>query len=212
MGGRRLTVMIHTIQEAIADLKEGKPIIVVDDEDRENEGDLVALSANVSMQVINFMITHGKGLVCMPITKALAVKMNLYMMEKENTDPLGTAFTVSVDHKNTTTGISAQERAETIKALTNADAKPEDFKRPGHIFPLIAEDDGVLARPGHTEAAVDLAKLCGYFPSGVICEIIKDDGTMARVPDLIKMAEKFDLKMISIEDIIAYRKEHGQFA
>jgi 3,4-dihydroxy 2-butanone 4-phosphate synthase/GTP cyclohydrolase II len=204
--------MIHTIPEAIIDLKEGKPIIVVDDEDRENEGDLVALSEKASMQMINFMITHGKGLVCMPITKVVAEKMNLSVMEKENTDPLGTAFTVTIDHKNTTTGISAWERAETIKALTKADANPEDFKRPGHVFPLIAEDGGVLVRPGHTEAAVDLAKLCGAFPSGVICEIIKDDGTMARVPDLIKMAAEFDLKMISIEDLIAYRKKHEQHA
>lgn len=204
--------MIHTIPEAISDLKDGKPIIVVDDENRENEGDLVALAETATLEVVNFMITYGKGLVCLPVTKALAKKMRLPMMEKENTDPMGTAFTVSIDHKNTTTGISAWERAETIRAITRADTKPEDFKRPGHVFPLIAEDGGVLARPGHTEAAVDLAKLCGYFPSGVICEIIKDDGTMARVPDLIKMAAEWDLKMISIEDLIAYRKKQKQHA
>ncbi|GAB3808229.1 hypothetical protein GCM10028868_38250 [Virgibacillus kimchii] len=199
--------MFHTIPEAITDLKKGKPIIVVDDEDRENEGDLLALSEKATPELINFMITHGKGLVCMPITKALGEKMDFPMMEKKNTDPLGTAFTVSVDHINTTTGISAWERAETIKAITRADAKPEDFKRPGHVFPLIAKDGGVLARPGHTEAAVDLAVLSGSFPSGVICEIIKDDGTMARVPDLKEMAAAFNLKLISIEDLIAHREK-----
>jgi 3,4-dihydroxy 2-butanone 4-phosphate synthase/GTP cyclohydrolase II len=199
--------MFHTISEAMTDLKQGKPVIVVDDEDRENEGDFLTLSENVTPEVINFMITHGKGLVCMPITRDLAVKMNLSMMEKHNTDPFGTAFTVSVDHVDTTTGISAWERADTIKAFTNAEARPEDFKRPGHVFPLIAEDGGVLIRPGHTEAAVDLAKLCGAFPSGVICEIIKDDGTMARVPDLQEIAEEFDLKMINIQELIEYRKK-----
>src|SRR5690625_4680033 len=140
--------MFHTISEAITDLKNGRPIIVVDDEDRENEGDLVALSEKVTPEIINFMITHGKGLVCMPITKELAVKLDLPMMEKKNTDPLGTAFAVSVDYKNTTTGISAWERAETIKAITNVNAKPEDFKRPGHDFPQIEKYEGVLARPG----------------------------------------------------------------
>jgi 3,4-dihydroxy 2-butanone 4-phosphate synthase/GTP cyclohydrolase II len=204
--------MFHAILEAMTDLKQGKPVIVVDDEDRENEGDFLALSEKVTPEMINFMITHGKGLVCMPITRDLAVKMNLSLMEKQNTDPFGTAFTVSVDHVDTTTGISAWERAATIKAFTNAEANPQDFKRPGHIFPLIAEDGGVLSRPGHTEAAVDLARLCGSFPSGVICEIIKGDGTMARVPDLEKIAEEFDLKMINIQELIEYRKRQKQHA
>lgn len=204
--------MFHTIQEAIIDLKKGKPIIAVDDEDRENEGDLVALSEKATPEVINFMITHGKGLVCMPITKKLAMELNFPLMEKKNTDPLGTAFTVSVDHKNTTTGISAWERADTIRAIINTTARPEDFKRPGHVFPLIAEEDGVLARRGHTEAAVDLAILSDSIPSGVICEIIKDDGTMARVPDLKNMAKVFDLKIITIEGLVKYREKHGQYA
>src|SRR5690625_939903 len=200
--------MFHTIEEAVTDLKVGKPIIVVDDEDRENEGDLVGLSEQVTPEMINFMITHGKGLVCMPISNALADKMNLPLMEKENTDPYGTAFTVSVDHKDATTGISACERANTIKSMIKSSAKAEDFRRPGHIFPLIAKDGGVLVRPGHTEAAVDLAKLSGSYPSGVICEIIKSDGTMARVPDLREMARTFDLKIITIKDLIMYRKNN----
>ncbi|MGM8364997.1 bifunctional 3,4-dihydroxy-2-butanone-4-phosphate synthase/GTP cyclohydrolase II [Virgibacillus sp. W0181] len=202
--------MFHTIEEAMTDLKAGKPIIAVDDEDRENEGDLVTLSEKVTPEIINFMITHGKGLVCMPITNDLAAEMKLPMMEQENTDPFDTAFTVSVDYKNTTTGISAKERADTIKMLIDTNAKPEHFRRPGHVFPLIAKNGGVLTRSGHTEAAVDLAKLCGAFPSGVICEIINGDGTMARVPDLLKMAIEFDLKIITIKDLMMYRKKHEQ--
>ncbi|WP_099157652.1 bifunctional 3,4-dihydroxy-2-butanone-4-phosphate synthase/GTP cyclohydrolase II [Virgibacillus ndiopensis] len=200
--------MFHTIDEAIVDLKQGKPIIVVDDENRENEGDLVALSNKATPEVINFMITHGKGLVCTTIQENIAQKIRLPMMTGQSTDPFGTAFTVSIDHIETRTGISAEERSKTIQALLHPDAKAEDFKQPGHVFPLVAKTGGVLTRPGHTEASVDLAKLVGAFPSGVICEIIKEDGTMARVPDLTKMAEEFDLKMITIEELIDFRKKH----
>ncbi len=198
---------MNRVEEAIADLKEGKPIIVSDDENRENEGDFIALSDRITPEVINFMITHGKGLVCTPIEENLAKKLELYQMARDNTDPLATAFSISIDHVNTTTGISAYERSLTIRALTKTDVKVEDFKKPGHVFPLIAKDGGVLIRPGHTEAAVDLAKLSGAFPSGVICEIIKEDGTMARMPDLEELAKKFDLKFITIADLIAYRKK-----
>ncbi|MBU8792368.1 3,4-dihydroxy-2-butanone-4-phosphate synthase [Oceanobacillus caeni] len=198
---------MHTIEEAIADLQKGKPIIVSDDENRENEGDFVALSDRITPEVINFMITHGKGLVCTPIEEKLAKKIGLYRMARENTDPLVTAFTISIDHIKTTTGISAYERALTIRALMETGVKEEDFKKPGHVFPIIAKDGGVLTRPGHTEAAVDLAKLSGAFPSGVICEIIKEDGTMARMPHLEALAKKFDLKFITIADLIAYRKK-----
>lgn len=200
--------MFHAIEEAISDLRKGKPIIVVDDENRENEGDLVALSEKASPEMINFMITHARGLVCTTITNRLAKQLGLSMMTNKNTDPYSTAFTVSIDHKSTTTGISAYERSQTIQALLEPDIKGKDFKQPGHVFPLVAKEGGVLERPGHTEASVDLAMLSGAFPSGVICEIINDDGTMARVPDLIKMSKEFDLKLISIEDLIRYRKEH----
>lgn len=199
--------MVNSIEEAIVDLKIGKPIIVVDDEDRENEGDFIALSEKATPEVINFMITHGKGLVCTPIRQSLAEKLELSMMAKKSTDPLGTAFTTSIDHIDTTTGISAFERSLTIQALTDPNVKASDFKQPGHVFPLIAKDGGVLERPGHTEAAVDLAMLGGAFPSGVICEIIKDDGTMARIPDLEIIAEKFNLKLITIHDLIQYREK-----
>lgn len=198
--------MFHTIEEAIIDLKQGKSVIVVDDENRENEGDLVALSELATPETINFMITHGKGLVCTSISESTANRLKLPMMTSNSSDPLGTAFTVSVDHKKTTTGISAQERSLTIQALANPDSSAEDFNQPGHVFPLVAKEGGVLTREGHTEASVDLAKLSGASPSGVICEIIKEDGTMARVPDLMEMASQFDLKIISIEDLVAYRR------
>ncbi|MGY0692586.1 bifunctional 3,4-dihydroxy-2-butanone-4-phosphate synthase/GTP cyclohydrolase II [Virgibacillus sp. FSP13] len=200
--------MFHTIDAAIADLKQGKPIIVVDDENRENEGDLVALSEKATPDVINFMITHGKGLVCTSIETDLASRLELPEMTSLSTDPFGTAFTVTIDHNDTRTGISAAERSQTIRALVDANAGANDFKRPGHVFPLVAKDGGVLVRQGHTEASVDLAKLCGAFPSGVICEIIKEDGTMARVPELTKMAKEFELKLITIADLIGYRKKH----
>ncbi len=200
--------MFNKIEEALKDLQAGKPVIVVDDEDRENEGDLVALSEKATPEVINFMITHAKGLVCTSIKADLAKKINLPMMTSQSSDPLGTAFTVSIDHVDTTTGISAAERSKTIRALLDSEIKAADFKQPGHVFPLVAKDGGVLTRPGHTEASVDLAVLSGAFPSGVICEIINDDGTMARVPDLKEMAEKFDLKFITIEDLKAFRKQN----
>lgn len=196
----------HTIEEAIADLQEGKPIIVVDDEDRENEGDFVVLAEKTTPEVVNFMIKEGKGLVCTPITESLAERLDLSMMTADNTDPLATAFTVSIDYKETTTGISAHERAQTIQALLDENVEAEDFNRPGHIFPLVAKDGGVIERPGHTEAAIDLALLSGAQPVSVICEIINEDGTMARVPELIEMSEEFDLKLITIEDLIEYRK------
>jgi len=200
--------MFHTVDEAIFDLKAGKPIIVVDNEDRENEGDLVALSENITPEMINFMITHGKGLVCAPITAEAAERLRLPLMTGRNTDPYETAFTVSIDHMATTTGISAEERARTIQALIDPNTKAADFKQPGHVFPLIAKEGGVLTRPGHTEASVDLAELCGASASAVICEIIQDDGTMARVPELQEMAAEFDLKIITIESLITYRKQY----
>jgi 3,4-dihydroxy 2-butanone 4-phosphate synthase/GTP cyclohydrolase II len=200
--------MFHTVEEAIEDLKQGKVVIVVDDEDRENEGDFIALADKCTAQTINFMITHGRGLVCVPITEARAKELRLTPMVSHNTDAHGTAFTVSVDALHgTTTGISAYERAVTIAALLDPKTQPDDFRKPGHIFPLIARDGGVLRRAGHTEAAVDLARLAGSYPAGVICEVLKADGTMARVPDLVEIAKDHDLKMITIEALIAYRKD-----
>lgn len=197
--------MFHSIEEALIDLQAGKIVIVVDDEDRENEGDFVALGEFATPEVINFMAKEGRGLVCTPISKQLAKQFELTPMVDVNTDIHETAFTVSIDHRETTTGISAYERSLTIQKLLAEEAKPEDFRRPGHIFPLVAKDGGVLRRAGHTEAAVDLAHLCQVKPVGVICEIMKDDGKMARVPDLMKIAEKHGLKIITIKSLIAYR-------
>ncbi|WP_026286104.1 bifunctional 3,4-dihydroxy-2-butanone-4-phosphate synthase/GTP cyclohydrolase II [Salsuginibacillus kocurii] len=197
--------MFDPIEEAIYELMQGEAVIVCDDEDRENEGDLVALADKVTPETINFMITRGRGLVCVPMEEKRAKELELTPMVDHNTDPHGTAFTVSVDHKTNQTGISAPERADTVRALISEEAKSQDFKRPGHIFPLIAKEGGVLRRAGHTEAAVDLARLSGAKPAGVICEIIKDDGTMARVPDLRQIADDYDLKMITIKDLIQYR-------
>ncbi|MDQ0719354.1 3,4-dihydroxy 2-butanone 4-phosphate synthase/GTP cyclohydrolase II [Paenibacillus sp. W4I10] len=202
--------ILDTIEEAIYDLMRGKPVIVVDDEDRENEGDFIALAEKATPEVINFMITEGRGLVCVPITQQRADELNLKPMVQQNTDFHGTAFTVSVDHKDTTTGISAHERSITVKGLIDSEAKAGDFRKPGHMFPLIAKDGGVLRRAGHTEAAVDLAIMCGSYPAGVICEVIKEDGTMARLPDLQEIARKHDLKLISIQDMIRYRNEKEQ--
>ncbi|MEK5324910.1 bifunctional 3,4-dihydroxy-2-butanone-4-phosphate synthase/GTP cyclohydrolase II [Aeribacillus sp. FSL M8-0254] len=202
--------MFHSIEDAIADLKQGKVIIVVDDENRENEGDFVGLAEFSTPEMINFMISKGKGLVCVPITESLAHRLQLHPMVAENTDLHQTAFTVSIDHQTTTTGISAYERAKTIQSLIQPDARAEDFKRPGHVFPLIAKNEGVLKRAGHTEAAVDLAKLAGCFPAGVICEIIDEDGTMARVPQLKEIAEQYNLKMITIQDLIQYRRKREE--
>lgn len=202
--------MFHTIEEALDDLKAGKLIIVVDDEDRENEGDLVGISDLVTPEMINFMAKEGRGLICVPIEAELAAKLKLTPMVDNSSDPRGTAFTVSVDHKQTSTGISAFERALTIEKMVAHGAKAEDFTRPGHIFPLIAHKGGVLSRNGHTEAAVDLAKLAGYSPSGIICEILKEDGTMARVDDLKVISQKFGLKLVTIKALIEYRQKREE--
>ncbi|MCY8855862.1 bifunctional 3,4-dihydroxy-2-butanone-4-phosphate synthase/GTP cyclohydrolase II [Bacillus atrophaeus] len=197
--------MFHPIEEALDALKKGEVIIVVDDEDRENEGDFVALAEHATPEVINFMATHGRGLICTPLEEDIANKLDLHPMVGHNTDSHHTAFTVSIDHRLTKTGISAQERSLTVKALLDSQAVPTDFQRPGHIFPLIAKKGGVLKRAGHTEAAVDLAKACGSQGAGVICEIMNEDGTMARVPELIEIAKQHQLKMITIKALIEYR-------
>lgn len=199
--------LFDPIEEAIYDLMRGKVVIVVDDEDRENEGDLVALAEKATPDVINFMIKEARGLVCVPIQQERAEALDLPPMVSHNTDYHGTAFTISVDHMTTTTGISAGERAMTVKALIDPKAKAAEFRRPGHIFPLIAKKGGVLRRTGHTEAAVDLARMCGSTPAAVICEVIKEDGTMARLPDLVEFKNKHGLKLISIRDLIHYRNE-----
>lgn len=196
--------MFNTIDEAIKDLQQGKIIIVCDDENRENEGDFIALAEKTTPEVINFMVTYGRGLVCIPIEEQLAEKLDLYYMVEQNTDSHGTAFTVSIDHISTTTGISAFERSTTVLQMLDPEAKSSDFKRPGHMFPLVANKGGVLKRPGHTEAAVDLAKLCGAKPAGVICEIMNEDGSMARVPELRKIANQHHLKMITIKELIQF--------
>ncbi len=203
-------VKLHSIQEAIDDIRAGKVIIVVDDIDRENEGDFLAAAEAVTPEMINFMATHGRGLICAPITEEHCKELKLDMMVGNNTDPLETAFTISVDLKGNgvTTGISAADRAKTIKALIDPNTKPIDLSRPGHVFPLKAKEGGVLRRTGHTEAAIDFARLAGFQPAGVIVEIMNEDGTMARLPQLIEVANKFDLKLVSIEDLIAYRMQH----
>lgn len=200
-------IRLDLIEEAIYDLMLGKPILVVDDEDRENEGDLIALADKATPEVINFMIKEGRGLVCVPITEERARELQLDQMVHQNTDYHGTAFTVSVDHVDTSTGISAFERARTVKGLIDPNAKPQHFRRPGHMFPLVAKKGGVLRRAGHTEAAVDLARMCGSYPAAVICEVVKEDGEMARLPDLVEFAREHKLKLISIEDLIHYRNE-----
>ena len=201
---------LHTIKEAIDDIRAGRVIIVVDDEDRENEGDFVAAAATVTPEMINFMATHGRGLICTPLTEKRCQDLNLEMMVGNNTDPMETAFTISVDlkGKGVTTGISASDRAKTIRALIDPETRPYDLGRPGHVFPLKSKEGGVLRRTGHTEAAIDFARLAGFEPAGVIVEIMNEDGTMARLPQLIKVAEKFDLKIVSIEDLVAYRMQH----
>lgn len=200
-------IKLNTIEEAIADIKAGKVIIVVDDEDRENEGDFVTAARNATPEVINFMATHGRGLVCAPLTEERCEELDLQLMVGNNTAVYETNFTVSVDLQGygCTTGISASDRSKTIKALVNPDIRPEEFGRPGHIFPLIAKDGGVLRRAGHTEATVDLARLAGLEPAGVLVEILKEDGEMARLPDLMDVAKRFDLKIISIKDLIEFR-------
>ncbi len=198
--------MLNTINEAIEAIKNGKTIIVVDDEDRENEGDFLTAARNATPETINFMVRHGRGLVCAPITEKRAKELDLHPMVANNTTSHETNFTVSVDLlAGCTTGISASDRSRTVLSLIDPATKPEDLGRPGHIFPLIAKDGGVLRRAGHTEAAIDLAVMAGYEPAGVICEIMKHDGEMARLPDLLEIAKEFDLKIISIKDLIAYR-------
>ncbi len=196
----------NTIEEAVQDVKDGKMIIVVDDEDRENEGDLLMAAEKVTPEAINFMTKYGRGLICMPVIEERLRELNINPMVIHNTDSYQTAFTVSIDSFETSTGISAYERADTIKKVLDPKAKETDFKRPGHIFPLVAKNGGVLKRAGHTEAAVDLATLAGLYPSGVICEIISDDGTMSRVPDLLVFAKTHELKIITIADLISYRR------
>lgn len=200
-------IRFHPIEEAIYDLMLGKVIIVVDDEDRENEGDFIALAEKATPEVINFMIKEGRGLVCAPVTEERAQELDLPQMVSRNTDYHGTAFTVSIDHVETSTGISASERSRTVQALIDPQTKPQSFRRPGHIFPLTAKKGGVLRRAGHTEAAVDLARMCGAYPAAVICEVIKEDGEMARVPDLMEISRKHDLKIVTIQDLIRYRNQ-----
>lgn len=199
--------MLNTVEEALEDLKQGKIIVVVDDEDRENEGDLLALAKYVTPETINFMATYGKGLICTPISQQLAQKLALHPMVENNTDNHQTAFTVSIDHEETTTGISAYERALTICKMLDPQVEAANFRRPGHVFPLIAKDNGVLERRGHTEAAVDLAKLCDSDPAGIICEIMGDNGEMLRFDELVTYATKHNLKMISIEALATYRRK-----
>ncbi|MDG1778687.1 MAG: 3,4-dihydroxy-2-butanone-4-phosphate synthase [Flavobacteriaceae bacterium] len=201
---------LNTIKEAIEDIKAGKVVVVVDDEHRENEGDFIAAAEAVTPEMINFMATHGRGLICAPLTETRCTALELNMMVQNNTVLHHTQFTVSVDliGHGCTTGISVSDRAKTIKALVNEDTKPHDLGRPGHIFPLKAKNGGVLRRTGHTEAAVDLARLAGFNPAGILVEILNEDGTMARLPELKEVAKKFDLKIISIEDLVAYRMQY----
>lgn len=203
-------IKLNTIEEAIEDIKQGKIVIVVDDENRENEGDFIAAAEKVTPEMINFMTQHGRGLLCAPLLEKRCKELGLDMMVENNTVLHHTQFTVSIDLKGEgcTTGISVFDRAKTIKALVKPQTKPEDFGRPGHIFPLRAKEGGVLRRTGHTEAAVDLARLAGLEPAGILIEILNEDGSMARLPQLLKVAEKHNLKIISIEDLVAYRMRH----
>jgi 3,4-dihydroxy 2-butanone 4-phosphate synthase/GTP cyclohydrolase II len=203
-------IQLNTIEEAIEDIRQGKIIIVVDDEGRENEGDFLAAAEKVTPEMINFMATHGRGLICAPLTENRCKDLELKAMVTNNTDHMETAFTVSVDLRGNgvTTGISASDRAKTILALVDGNTKPHELARPGHIFPLVAKQGGVLRRTGHTEAAIDFARLAGFKSAGVIVEIMNEDGTMARLPQLAKVAKKFDMKLVSIEDLVAYRMQH----
>src|SRR5690554_6665460 len=201
---------LNTIEEAIEAIKQGEVIIVVDDEDRENEGDFIVAAEKVTPEVVNFMATHGRGLICAPLVEDRCDELGLDLMVQQNTAAYETPFTVSIDliGHGTTTGISASDRAKTILALVDPNTKAEELGKPGHIFPLKARAGGVLRRAGHTEAAIDLARLAGIEPAGLIVEIMNEDGTMARLPELKKIAEKFDLKLISIQDLIQYRLQH----
>lgn len=198
--------MLNSIEEALIDIKEGKFVIVVDDEDRENEGDFICAAEKITPEMVNFMITHGRGVVCAPITEERCIELDLEMQVNKNTAIHSTPFTVSIDKLDgCTSGVSAADRAATFRALADESSKPETFGRPGHIFPLRARSKGVLRRAGHTEAGVDLARLAGLYPAAALIEIMNDDGTMARLPELMEISKKFDLKIISIEDLIAYR-------
>jgi 3,4-dihydroxy 2-butanone 4-phosphate synthase/GTP cyclohydrolase II len=198
--------MFNTIEEAIKDIQQGKMVIIVDDEDRENEGDVIVAAEKASPEIINFMASHAKGLICMPMTGERLDQLEIQPMVQKNTDNHETAFTVSVDHKSTSTGISAFERAATVAALIDPASEPADFRRPGHIFPLRYKEGGVLRRTGHTEGSIDLAKLAGLYPAAVICEIMNEDGNMARIPQLLKFADKHGIKLITIADLIEYRR------
>jgi 3,4-dihydroxy 2-butanone 4-phosphate synthase/GTP cyclohydrolase II len=204
------TIQLDRIEDAIEDIKNGKVIIVVDDENRENEGDFLASARSATPEMINFMATHGRGLICAPLTQSRCKELDLSMMVHNNSDPLETAFTVSIDLRGhgVTTGISASDRAKTIQAMIHTDTQPHDFSKPGHVFPLKAKDGGVLRRTGHTEAAIDFARLAGHEPVGVIVEIMNEDGSMARLPQLVKVAKQHNLKLVSIEDLVAYRMKH----
>ncbi|WP_456376445.1 3,4-dihydroxy-2-butanone-4-phosphate synthase [Lutibacter sp.] len=210
MGSPISKIKLNTIPEAIAAIKNGKIIIVVDDEDRENEGDFIAAAECVTPEMINFMSKHGRGLICAPLTETRCEELDLPLMVNKNTVLHNTQFTVSIDliGSGCTTGISVHDRAKTIKAITSKSTKPDDFGKPGHVFPLIAKEGGVLRRTGHTEASIDLARLAGFQPAGILVEILNEDGTMARLPQLIKVAKKFDLVIISIEDLVAYRMKY----
>ncbi|MBC7325814.1 MAG: 3,4-dihydroxy-2-butanone-4-phosphate synthase, partial [Moorella sp. (in: Bacteria)] len=199
-------IRFNTIEEAIADIRDGRMVVVVDDEDRENEGDLIIAAAKVTPEAINFMATHARGLICVPLEGKRLDELELGLMVSHNNETMGTAFTVSVDAAEVTTGISAYERALTVRKLIDPGTQPGDLRRPGHIFPLRAREDGVLRRAGHTEAAVDLARLAGLYPAGVICEIMNPDGTMARVPQLFQFCQEHGLKLISVADLIKYRR------
>lgn len=203
-------IQLNTIEEAIEDIRQGKVIIVVDDEDRENEGDFIAAAEKVTPEMINFMATHGRGLICAPLTESRCKELDLNLMVTNNTVLHETQFTVSVDliGHGCTTGISVHDRAKTIQFLVDDNTKPEDLGRPGHIFPLRAKQGGVLRRTGHTEASIDLARLAGFKPAGILVEILNEDGSMARLPELMEVAKKFDLKIVSIEDLVAYRMQH----
>ena len=199
-----------SIEQGLSDLRAGKFLIVVDDEDRENEGDLVMPAEHVTADAVNFMVTHARGQLCMPMTAERLQELDIPLLPSRNSDSaMPTAFTMPVDYAiGTSTGISAEDRAATIRALIDPDARPQDFIQPGHLFPLRYHEGGVLVRPGHTEAIVDLCRLAGLYPAGVVCEIMKDDGTMARFPDLVPMARDFSLNILSIADLIAYRRKH----
>jgi len=204
-------IKFNSIEEAVEDIRAGKMIVVVDDEDRENEGDLLMAAEKITPEAVNFMAKYGRGLICMPVTRERLSELGILSMVERNTDSHQTAFTVSIDALETTTGISAKERAVTIQKVLDPNAKGTDFKRPGHMFPLEAKEGGVLRRAGHTEAAVDLPRMAGLYPAGVICEIMSEDGTMSRVPELMEFVKEHDLKIITIADLISYRRKNESF-